>query len=111
MKTNPQDILEKIKQDIQTTFRENYLLKKFDLQKDTNKFKTQVNNYLNELAKDGLLVEGKAKKAKLPRKLKKRYKKECVVCLEMYIKPPINYLDFQIEIDEEENENNTNNTI
>ena len=102
MKNNPQEVLDKIREDIAKTFEQNYAVKEFNLQKHTNEFKQEVNNYLDELKKQGSLVEGNAKKAKLPRKLKKKYKKEKIICLEVWVNPPINYLECQIEIGEED---------
>lgn len=96
MNVNIEDILKKIKQDILSTFRENYLSKRFDY----NDFITQVDNYLNKLMEDNLLVETKVKRTKLPRKFKKKYKKERVVYCEIYVKPSINYSDFKFEFNE-----------
>lgn len=64
-----------------------------------NTLKNELDVYLKSLINNGMLVESSVKRTKLPRKLKKQYKKEGKMCMDLNIVPiPVEYLEMTIRI-------------
>ena len=70
---------------------------------NAQKLKEQITDILTKATKDKIIESDyKIKRTKLPRKLKKKYKKEQRICFDIEYKRPIGKYEFIIPIEESE---------
>ena len=87
-----QQILNKLKKEIASTLRKPRFM-------IPNTLKNELDVYLKSLICNGMLIESSVKRTKLPRKLKKRYKKEGKICMDLNVVPiPVEHLEMTIQI-------------